>query len=96
MNYLGWNKEKQRYIDQSICFIGDAFPGVLRTTPYTLSSHFITVNDRLSPLGLICQNHLQGWGLIREGGLFGSGGLLIFAKKNKLVSLDNTRYLSKL
>jgi hypothetical protein len=28
-----------------------------------------TVNDRISPWGLICQNQLYGWGLIRDGGL---------------------------
>ena len=31
-----WNKAKYRYIDQSICFIGDAFWIHL----YALSSHF--------------------------------------------------------
>lgn len=43
----------------------------------------VTVNDCLSPRGLICQNNfrewglIRGWGLTQEKGLFGSGGLLI-------------------
>ena len=33
--------------------------------------------------GFIHQNHFYGREVIREGGLFGSGGLLIFTKKHK-------------
>ena len=35
-----------------------------------------TVKNRISPGGLICQNHFYVWGLIREGGFFGTGGLI--------------------
>ena len=36
----------------------------------------LTVNDRISPQGLICKNGFYGWGIIRKG------GLLIFARKS--------------
>ena len=37
----------------------------------------VTVNDRLSPRGLICNFIFWGGGLFGTGGLFGIGGLLI-------------------
>ena len=43
-----------------------------------------TVNDRLSPRGLICQNGFWGRGLIREGELNGRGAYKIMQKSSVL------------
>ena len=52
-----------------------------------------TVNDRLSPRGLICQNGFWGRGLIQEGrGVFGRGAYEIMKKSIAEQIIDEKIY----